>query len=59
MGRSIKVITQINDVVYRIQQHPTVKMIAVHLNRPAPYLELLRTSSLKEGAMLLVVLKFP
>jgi hypothetical protein len=31
MGRSVQVITRINDVIYRIQQHPKAKMIAAHL----------------------------
>jgi hypothetical protein len=37
MGRSIQVITQINDVVYWIKQHPRV--IVVHLEGLVPYLE--------------------
>jgi hypothetical protein len=41
-----KVVTQINDVVYRIQQNPRSRMMVVHLER----LALLRPSSLKEGA---------
>jgi hypothetical protein len=32
------VITQINNAVFRIQQHPRVKMMVVHMNRLAPYL---------------------
>jgi hypothetical protein len=31
------VITQIDDVVYGIQRHPRMKMLAVHLDRLAPY----------------------
>jgi hypothetical protein len=31
-----KVITRINDVVYRIQRHPTAKMTVVHFDRLAP-----------------------
>jgi hypothetical protein len=31
-----KVITQINDVVYRIQRNPRSKMMVVHLDRLAP-----------------------
>jgi hypothetical protein len=34
---SYKVITRINDVVYRIQQHPQSRMMVVHLDRLAPY----------------------
>jgi hypothetical protein len=33
-----KGITRINDVVYRIQRHPRLRMIVVHLDRLAPYL---------------------
>jgi hypothetical protein len=33
-----KVITRINDVVYRIQRHPRSRMMVVHLDRLAPYL---------------------
>jgi hypothetical protein len=33
-----KVITRINDVVYRIQRHPRSRMMMVHLDRLAPYL---------------------
>jgi hypothetical protein len=32
------IITPINDVVYRIQQHRKAKMTVVHLDRLAPYL---------------------
>jgi hypothetical protein len=32
-----KVVTRINDVVYRIQRNPRSKMIVVHLDRLAPY----------------------
>jgi hypothetical protein len=32
-----KVVTQINDVVYRIQRNPRSKMIVVHLDRLLPY----------------------
>jgi hypothetical protein len=32
-----KVITQINDVVYRIQRHPGAKIMAEHLKTLAPY----------------------
>ena len=41
------IITRINDVIYRIQRHPRAKMMVVHLNRMAPYLGLLGTSSLE------------
>jgi hypothetical protein len=37
-----KVITQINDVVYRIQRHPRAKIILEHLKRLAPYLRATR-----------------
>jgi hypothetical protein len=33
-----KVITRINDVVYRILRHPRSRMMVVHLDRLAPYL---------------------
>jgi hypothetical protein len=33
-----KVITRINDVVYRVQLHPRSRMMVVHLDRLAPYL---------------------
>jgi hypothetical protein len=33
-----KVITWINDVVYRIQRHPWSRMMVIHLDRLAPYL---------------------
>jgi hypothetical protein len=33
-----KVITRIDDVVYRIQWHPRSRMKVVHLDRLAPYL---------------------
>jgi hypothetical protein len=32
-----KVVTRINDVVYRIQRNPRSKMVVVHLDRLAPY----------------------
>jgi hypothetical protein len=32
-----KVVTWINDVVYRIQRNPRSKMMVVHLDRLAPY----------------------
>jgi hypothetical protein len=38
MGRFVKFITRINDVVYRIQRHPRARMIVVHFDRLAPYL---------------------
>jgi hypothetical protein len=42
------VFTWINDVVYRIQHQPKVKMMIVHLDRLAPYLGTSWTSSLEE-----------
>jgi hypothetical protein len=39
-----RIVTQTNDVVYRIQCHPRMKMRSVHLNQMAP----LKTRSLKE-----------
>jgi hypothetical protein len=35
---SYKMISRINDVVYRIQRHPRAKMMVVHLGRLVPYL---------------------
>lgn len=32
-----KIVTRINDVVYRIKRHPQGKMMVVHLDRLAPY----------------------
>jgi hypothetical protein len=32
------IITWISNVIYRIQQHPTAKMMIIHLERLAPYL---------------------
>jgi hypothetical protein len=32
-----KVVTRINDVVYRIQRNPRSRMMVVHLDRLAPY----------------------
>jgi hypothetical protein len=32
-----RIVTWINDVVYRIQQHPRIQMMVAHLDRPAPY----------------------
>jgi hypothetical protein len=34
-----KVITQMNNVIYMIQRHPTAKIMVVHLKRLTPYLE--------------------
>jgi hypothetical protein len=45
-----KVITRINDVVYRIQRHSRSRMMVVHLDRLAPYL-VLGTAALRRGAM--------
>jgi hypothetical protein len=50
-GGSVKVITRINDEVYRIQRHPTAKMIVIPLYRLACTWKLLGTSSHKEGGM--------
>jgi len=41
------IITQI-DVIYQIQRHPWAKMMVVHLDRLAPYLEATRD---EEGAV--------
>jgi hypothetical protein len=35
-------IIRINDVIYRIQRHSRAKMMVVHLDRLAPYLEATR-----------------
>jgi hypothetical protein len=43
--------TRINNVIYRIQRHPRAKMMVVHLDRLAPYLGLVGTNSLEEGAV--------
>ncbi|KDR23993.1 hypothetical protein L798_07932, partial [Zootermopsis nevadensis] len=32
-----RVVTRINDVVYRIQRHTRARMMVVHLDRLAPY----------------------
>jgi hypothetical protein len=45
-----KVISQIN-VFYRMQRHTRPRMMVVHLDRLAPYVGLLGTRSLKEGAL--------
>jgi hypothetical protein len=50
-----KMIDQINDAVYRIQRHPTVKVMVMHVDRLVLYLGLLRVRSLKEGAVSLEV----
>jgi hypothetical protein len=47
------VITQIIDVVYRIQRNTRSRMMAVHLDWLTPYQELLWMSSLKEGAVVM------
>jgi hypothetical protein len=45
-----KIIKRINVVVYRIQRNPRSRMMAVHLDRLAPYRETAR-DGLKEGAV--------
>jgi hypothetical protein len=42
------IITQIDDIIYRIQRHPRAKMMVVHLDRLAPYLGATRD---EEGAV--------
>jgi len=32
------IITQINNVIYHIEQHPSAKMIVIHLDGLTPYL---------------------
>jgi hypothetical protein len=44
-----KVVTRINDVVYRIQQNPRSRMMVVHLDRLAPYQGAARDERLNEG----------
>jgi hypothetical protein len=45
-----RVITQINDVVYRIKLNPRLRMMVVHLDGRYLIRELLGASNLKEGA---------
>jgi hypothetical protein len=42
MGDPYKAITRMKDVAYRIQRHPRAKMMVVHHDRQAPYLEATR-----------------
>jgi hypothetical protein len=46
-----KIVTRINDVVYRIQKYPRSRMMVVHLDRLAPYQGCAWGSAHKEGAV--------
>jgi hypothetical protein len=49
-----KVVTRINDVVYRIQGNPRLRLMVVHLDWVAPIRELLGMRNFKEGAVVAV-----
>jgi hypothetical protein len=45
-----KIITRINDVVYRMQKTPRSRMMVVHLGRLAPYQGVARGERLQRGS---------
>jgi hypothetical protein len=49
-----KIITRINDVVYRIQKTPRSRMMVVHLDRLAPYQGVTRVKPPQGGAVVAV-----
>jgi hypothetical protein len=50
-----KVVTWINDVVYRIQKNPRSRMMVVHLDRLATYQGAARDERTKEGSGLKMI----